>query len=82
MFYPVHQQVSEQGSQRNKNVLSCSRTGLSTLLLFFILFKKCFYSVEKNVQKPIGEQDKTHEFSLNDKSHDHSFMAQKAILLL
>ena len=42
MFYPVRQQVSEQGSQRNKNVLSCSRTGFSTLLLFFILLKNVF----------------------------------------
>ena len=42
VFYPVRQQVSEQGSQRNKNVLSCSRTGFSTLLLFFILLKNVF----------------------------------------
>ena len=27
--------------------------------------KKRFYSVENLVQKPVGEQDKTHEFSLN-----------------
>ena len=26
---------------------------------------KHFYSVENLVQKPVGEQDKTHEFSLN-----------------
>ena len=42
VFYPVRHQVSEQGSQRNKNVLSCSRTGFSTLLLFFILLKNVF----------------------------------------
>ena len=42
MFYPVRQQVSEQGSQRNKNVLSCSQTGFSTLLLYFILLKYIF----------------------------------------
>ena len=62
MFYPVFQQVSEQGSQRNKNVLSCLRTGFSTLSLFFILLKT-FYTVENLVEKPVGEQDKTHEFS-------------------
>ena len=64
MFYPVRQQVSEQGSQRNKNVLSCSQTGFSTLLLFFYSVEKRFYSVENLVEKPVGEQEKAHEFSL------------------
>ena len=63
VLYPVRQQVSEQGSQLNKNVLSCSRTGFSTLLLFFYPVEKRFYSVENLVQKPVGEQNKTHVFS-------------------
>ena len=42
VFYHVRQQVSEQGFQRNKNVLYCAQTGFSTLLLFFILLKNVF----------------------------------------
>ena len=42
-----------------------NRTGLSMLLLFFYSFEKRFYSVENLVEKPVGEQDKTHEFSLS-----------------
>ena len=30
---------------------------------------KRFYSVENLVQKPVGEQDKTHEFSLIEKEN-------------
>ena len=66
MFYPVRQQVSQQGSQRNKNILSCPRTGFSMLLfVFFFSVEKSFYSVENLVEKPVGKLDKTHEFSHN-----------------
>ena len=63
MFYPVCQQVSKQGSQWNKNVLSWSQTSLSTLLLYFYSVEKRSYSVENLVEKLVGKQDKTHEFS-------------------
>ena len=38
---------------------------ITTLRNLFANRIKRFYSVENLVQKPVGEQDKTHEFSLN-----------------
>ena len=36
---------------------------LNVVIVFYSVEKR-FYSVENLVEKPIGEQDKTHEFSL------------------
>ena len=64
VFYPVHQQVSQQGSQWNKNVFQQIKKTITKLRNLFANRIKRFYSVEILVQKPVGEQDKTHEFSL------------------
>ena len=58
IFYPARQQVSEQGSQRNKYVLSCSRTGFSTLLLFFILLKNIFIQLGTLLRNLLGNRIK------------------------
>ena len=39
---------------------------LNVIIVFYSVEKR-FYSVENLVQKPVGEQDKTHEFSLSNK---------------
>ena len=65
MFYPVHQQVSsQQSSQQNKNVFQQNRKTITTLRNLLANRIKRFYSVVNIAQKPVGEQDKTHEFSL------------------
>ena len=66
MFYPVRQQGSEQGSQWNKNVFQQNKKTITTLRNLIVNRIKLFYSIENFVQKPVGEQDKTHEFSLKD----------------
>ena len=63
VFYPVRQQASQQGSQRNKNVFQQNKKTITTLRNLFANRIKLFYSVEDFVQKPVGEQDKTDEFS-------------------
>ena len=74
MFYPVRQQVSQQGFQRNKNVFQQYKKQLTMLRNLYANRIKRFYSVENLVQKPVGEQDKIYEFSQREDLASNAFV--------